>query len=196
MNLAVDLDSTLADIHGFILPFVSAELGEIIRLGQITDWNWLGDFVGIERAGEIYTRFWEYVKSPDDIKPTEPHLSETVGLIRQRVKSVDIVTAHPESCRPNITVWLHYYGIPFDKLVLSGSTSKGELAYDAYVDDNPLLPLEVPSGRTVFLYDQLWNRMIRPTDYPFIRVIRVYSIMDVLAVLRSENSEYSRWKQR
>jgi hypothetical protein len=140
---------------------------------NVNRWDWVTEFV--KDGVETYRDFWLNY-DVEDVEPTERDLAETTEKIQIKFDGMDIVTAHPENSRENITRWLTENGIHYDNLILSGLTDKATLPYRYYIDDSPNLAKNLRgSGKFLYLYDQLWNRNI--SGY---WLIRIRTLRDVL----------------
>jgi len=166
MTLACDLDGVLANLHTVILQDVSLLVGRAVTLNAITEFNWWTQHFDEDVGRKILDRYihaWDYY-DPDAIEPYERDLATITFELRECFDGLDIVTQHPESCRDRIQKWLCRWDVNYDRLFLVGNTDKATLDYYDYIDDNPLLAesLKRDPTKELYLYDQPWNRMVRP----------------------------------
>lgn len=158
-RIALDLDSVLADtMHPFI-----EELSRIkktqYRKDDIKNWN-IDELFGITRLDVLH--ILNFIWNDDNwerIPPTEDFLGEKVNALKKYGK-VDILTVIPENQVENSKKWLVYHGIPYDNYVrVPEGMKKSDFDYDVFIDDSLSNAEDIAnSGRTVFLYDQPWNR--------------------------------------
>lgn len=171
--LALDLDSTLANIHPVAFELLEGPENDY-SVEQVTDWEW-----GVREFGEAayLSALWNvWTLRPDEVQPYEDDIAETVSQLREDFE-VHIVTAHPDhmGISEGKQNWVDEQGIPYDRFrpVCMG-VSKSQLDYHVLVDDKPTVPEEADRFQRVYMFDQPYNAHAEG-DY-----IRVESVNEVL----------------
>lgn len=178
LNIAMDVEGVLADIHTLFLNKYNEQHGtkltkedidtytEFPRKFNMTMEEWLG------QTDVMWDKKW------DSIPTIEQRIEEKMAMLNER-HNVDIVTARVAIM--GVKKWLKKHRIQYGKLIYSAK--KGALDYDIYVDDSPLLYLELFSNKHQLLYSQPWNRSL---DVSRIRnVTRVDSFDEIVEKLYS-----------
>jgi len=176
-KIALDLDSVLAETTVLWAREISRRKRKEIRKEDLVSWD-LTELVGISDSEkmEIFDLIWSD-ENWKKIPPTETRLSEKVNMLREYGK-VDIVTVRPKNQIENTKRWLAYHKITYDdyRLVPEGM-NKSDLDYDIFIDDSPLNARRIMKlGKTIFLYDQPWNRELNGC-------IRVRTLSEVIRYL-------------
>ena len=146
MKIALDLDGTLADLHG-----------AMIRHSEYEDHHfdswYKPDFnTFLSEASTVWDDYWW------DINPVEPNLCEKTALLTAD-HTVDIVTNTVGSDEATIS-WLDKYGISYRDIVRPSQEgmSKSEMEYEVYIDDKPSMGGEV---NMLYIPDRRWNQEVR-----------------------------------
>lgn len=162
MRIAIDMDSTLAEVTG---PTYERMGVHDITHDDITEWDHsdidtpyhVSDWV--EKLHEIWAN------DPLHFPLNDETVVHSVQALYAHPKStVEVVTQQPKNERvlDGKAVWLAEHNIPYDDLVgVPMDMSKAELDYHVYVDDKPSLPSSVQElcpQSTVYLYDMPYNR--------------------------------------
>jgi hypothetical protein len=179
----MDLDNVIANIHTAILPIFSAKMGKPYLPSKITGWGW-GAKDEVPGAESTYVNIWSMVDT-EDIDPQERNVGELLHRIKFHVDRLDIVTAHPDSCRDNILKWLERWRILpyecYDLLIPTNGNPKEKMGYDLYVDDCAELFPKLNKDQIMIVYDQPWNRGLEYIE--FNRVFRIESLATVPQIL-------------
>jgi uncharacterized HAD superfamily protein len=183
LNVALDLDGVLADLHSVLLEKFSQVVNRRVTADMITRWDIAESFK--PGLASSYDSAWEYYRA-EQISSYEANVGLLVDQIRKSA-SVDIVTAHAESSRSNIERWLALNHVGYRKLMLVGEgdgTHKLSMSHqcNVFIDDNPNLAQKALKGTFVFLYSQPWNQQVRTSDRDSI-VLRIHSLREVPELL-------------
>jgi 5'(3')-deoxyribonucleotidase len=164
-HLALDFDSVLAATQHVAFDLMLGPDHDY-SYDDIEDWEW-----GFRQFGKnrYLSALWHaWTLRPSEIEPMEENLSQKVAALHSKY-NVHIVTAHPD--HPGISEgkqqWLAEHGIGHEDFVVVNMTSKSELGYDVFIDDNPNLPPECDDDQTVYLRDQPYNQ---DADGDYIRI--------------------------
>ena len=149
MNIALDLDGVLADLHSAIVQHTDYTVEDFKTYGQWDDKQHFYD-----EAARVWT------EETQSVTPTESNIGwMTVALGHEH--DIDIVT---QTIAPNDVVedWLDTYGVEYSDIVRPPDGKyKDILDYDAFIDDNPYLAGDVDVH---YLIDQPWNQQIDQDD--------------------------------
>ncbi len=188
MRIALDMDSVLADILPVTAQVINEKLGTNLTTVETEQWMFL-EKLGLKGVTypEIFEETW---KRWEQIKPMEHGLAqfsrELMGL-----GEVDIVTAaggyKSEEARVK---WLQKYDVMYHDIVVvpmhgksaSGLTSKLELPYDIWIDDNPEdTKAALSSDKRFLVYDRKHNRDIDTSKSP--NVTRIRTLRTAVAII-------------
>lgn len=159
-TLALDLDGTLAATHDIAFDLMlGPDHGYTYE--DIESWQWGLDEFG---AARFLSAIWHsWTLRVDDIRPTEPNISEKVRRLNEGY-TVDVVTANPDhmGIDDGKEYWLDKHGIEYRELIhVPPAQSKGQyFEYDVFVDDKPALPSRVGNGREVWLKAYPYNKNV------------------------------------
>lgn len=156
MNIALDLESTLAEVATAFRDEYENRTGE--RPGIWTKWNFDDAEFSADEFFEITTSLWKH--EPLSIPAIERDVSNKTLRLHKMADRLDIVTGR-RGVTDGIEAWLRHQGVQYDDLVVVGQqTDKSALNYDVYIDDAPQHVHAVNETQTLFLYDQPHNRVI------------------------------------
>jgi uncharacterized HAD superfamily protein len=156
MNIALDLESTLAEVATAFRNEYENRNGE--RPGVWTEWNFDDAEFSTDEFFEITTSLWKHESL--SIPAIERNVSEKTLRLHKMANRLDIVTGR-RGVTDGIEAWLRHQGVQYDDLVVVGQqTDKAELNYDVYIDDAPQHVNSVKDDQTLFLYDRPHNRVI------------------------------------
>lgn len=127
------------------------------------------------------------------LEPMEQDMSQKTKML-QKLGTMDIVTNASPDVEPQLTKWLKYHYIHYDKLIFS--SNKWELDYDVFIDDSPSNIQKIfGAGKIALVYNHAWNRGIQDissmTGIHFYcggiqRVYNMYHAIDVLRKLHEQ----------
>ncbi len=140
MHLAVDLDGTLADIHGPAIQR-SPEL-DAYRPNEFGQSEW-------DEYRHRSQNVWH--NHSDEISPVEPCVPKVMQELADSHR-ITILT-HRRNVDEQIRTWLDREGVPYDDLHPT-ARPKAEFDADAYIDDNPVEHAET----VVILRSRPWNQ--------------------------------------
>lgn len=162
VRVSLDLESVLADVHGYMLEVYNEEFGTSYTRSDIDSWEWVREEIDWVDFNRIVNTGWEDRR--DEVSPMEPGLDETVAeLANTPGIHVDIVTART-GVETEMQDWLETHGITAYESFLSTTRSKADLGYDFYIDDRPGLADDLGSGQLQFLIEGPHNRGARDHD--------------------------------
>ena len=178
MNIALDLDGTLADIIGLWLAEYNKRSRERLDYHSITKWDFW------TRLGYTPNRFFRELsncwKRWRNIKPIEDKVGDAVNALH-KFGRVDIVTARDPESSIYAKAWLKHHNIKYDQFVLvARGSDKAYLNYDIFIDDSPVNAKKISNfDKMVLLYDQPWNRDVREVN----NIIRIKQLADALDLI-------------
>ena len=149
MNIALDLDGVLADLHSAIVQHTDYSVEDFKTYGQWDDKEHF--YTEAERVWTDET--WS-------VEPTESNIG-WMSVALNKHHDVDIVT---RTVAPDdvVETWLDEYGVEYGSIVRPPDGEyKNSLEYDVYIDDNPYLAGEVD---VQYLIDRPWNQTIPAED--------------------------------
>lgn len=145
MNIAVDLDGVLADIHRPTADRSDRLTWEQVASRNFTDEDW-------DEYRHVSQNLWH--NHWDQIPLVEEGVVEEMERLAQQ-HTVTILT-HRCNVDSSIEQWLADNGIHYHELIATHE-DKETFGYDFYIDDNPLEARHL-------LRDQPWNRHIETTN--------------------------------
>lgn len=158
MIIALDLDSTLAEIMPIYCKIVKEQFGFSFTKEQIDRWSFWEDHIGLDNMWRIFREVWVRWY---EIEPEDPNEGEVLYQAIDRGYEISIITATQKENLHYVYQWLEEWDIPYHSLIaLFNGQSKFWYPFDAIIDDNPAMAEEARyyPDRKVFLYDQPWNR--------------------------------------
>ncbi|MEM4642034.1 MAG: hypothetical protein QXF36_02525 [Candidatus Caldarchaeum sp.] len=161
MKIALDVDGVLADLAGMIIRLYEEDTGHRISRDMITEWEfWVKLSMTRQEFIDLITRSW---RRWTELQPIEDDVAEDVEQLN-KVGDVDILTQRPAETVEYVKQWLKQHGIKYRRFMwVPLKASKTSFIYDVYIDDSPHLAEKLANTRrTVFLYDQNWNRRVKP----------------------------------
>lgn len=166
MNIGIDVDGVLADIHAATLPLVKKYTGTHIEKPDISHWYYVSEEAGIPNWTfiRIMAEAWQDFKN---VPLEETGISDSLSQLMRRGHHVTIVTQRTRETFANVCLWLDMHRIPYDDLVFSsGTLDKLTFPIDVLVDDSPRIMHTARHSpeKKLFLRDQPWNRDV--TDVP------------------------------
>lgn len=147
MNVALDLDGTIADLQSALMRYMG------YHVSSFDQWN-KADY---EQFMADARHVWD-----DDscyVPLTEPNIGLTVEELQSVVDGVDIVTNTAGSIDA-VNAWLAQHDVEYDRLIhgVRSGRSKQSYDYDMYIDDKPGMAGTVP---VQYMPNRSWNDTIR-----------------------------------
>jgi len=172
MKIALDLESTLADIR---TPFRDEyERRNGWRPSEADEWNFKNNEFTVREFLEITGSNWKH--RTNEIPVTEKGLMAKTHEIYELADQLDVVTAR-KGHRGRMQAWLNTKGILFDDFIVApGQEEKADLGYDVYIDDCPKHANSLNNSQRLLLYDQPYNQHVVESN----AVIRINSLSDAL----------------
>jgi 5'(3')-deoxyribonucleotidase len=182
MRIGVDLDSVLADLTlAMVYVWNSEHPSQRIENKDWDCWH-METKLGISRSEfyRILTRAWS---NWGHMPLMEPDVAASMKRLR-RLGPVSIVSNRSGNTHHYVAQWLVSNGIPYDALVLDGSSpaSKWDYPIDVLVDDNPKHALDIPAGKVLYLRSHPWNQEVPPHH----RIVRVATLAEAVTRLQEE----------
>ena len=186
MNIAMDFDdvlcNTLKKWIGIFNEKYSAKYDGLkfsySRITEFSFWNRYG--ITHEDAWQIFQECWEQW---DTMEPTEFMLHQKTKNISEMCDTLDVVTANNIKNMGYLEQFLQKHEIAYDDIICK--ENKEELPYDIFIDDSPINAEKIfDAGKTVFLYNQPWNRDITQTQTPNASLKRAYSLDHVMHTIQ------------
>lgn len=167
--LAVDLDSTLADIMPIFCKLADHYYGVERQPSEVDNWNYWIPIIGEPAMWQIFRDIWVYHwESIQLCDPRAPvSLVKALGMGYQ----ISIITSMQRDNIPHAVDWLNKYRIPYGSIIaLHKFQNKADYPWTAIIDDNPRMATNYIGPRKIFLYDQPWNRAVETTRANVYRV--------------------------
>jgi 5'(3')-deoxyribonucleotidase len=183
LRIALDMDSVLANISVVTNKVMSELEGKPVDVTSVP-WLFL-KHLGLEAKYKYPDIFQEVWKRWAQIPPCEAEVGRLTWALN-KIGIVDIVTAaggyESEKERKE---WLAKNKISCNQMVVVPMhSSKLDLDYDIWVDDNPNdVRAAILRHKQLFVYDQPWNRDI-PT--PTMTVTRIRTLKTAIIVLKGK----------
>lgn len=191
-KVAVDVDSTLAEVHEIMIELYNARKGKSYTVKDHTDW----DFKAIESSYEemmvLYSEAWRdhhrRIKFLGNIHSLAK-LSDSYSLeiLTTRSPDNDGVTG---GTVPGLKVWLAMHKLDsLPLIVCPPHRSKADMDYQIYIDDSPTLAAEIEKrpGKVMLLIDRPYNRRLKDSE-SVIRVRDIEAACELLASLATQVS--------
>ena len=167
LRIAVDFDSTLADMHGLMLPLLNFKNGTHYTKADMVHWDVLkndgfaDDFYSIlDQFNSLHLR--------RAMPPESPYATASVKWLMKQGHEVVVLTANPHESKKTMEDWLFGHGIDCEVRPLGKvhAAKKLEERFDLYIDDSPhlaeaVLGLPLNDPRHLLLVGQPWNRHLR-----------------------------------
>lgn len=189
MSIAVDFDCVLSDTVKKWVQIFNQDYSEKYNLhlsyNQIKEWDFHEGF-GITKddSREIFNQCWMKWNS---LEPTEFMLSHKTKTLSDMYDGLDVVTAVNPIHEESVKKFLKKYKIKYDKIVFS--ENKEELDYVIFIDDSPDNAKKMfDCGKSVLLYNQLWNIDIENKQEKSIHLSRVYSLDHTIQLLQNKKN--------
>lgn len=146
MDIAIDMEGTLAEIHTPYLKYHNIKYETNYSLQDLV-WDFKGTNINDDEFTEITKKLWRIniLKIP----PTERSLSKYINRVNERY-NLDIVTAR-KGCEDEMQEWLERQDIKYRNFI--ANENKNELDYDIFVEDDP----NIDTSRLI-LYKRPWNK--------------------------------------
>ncbi len=145
--IGIDWNSTLQN-----------QIGEICHRTCLTpaDFNQWDPQLG-SRCGMTEAAFTEWAWGDESIQAmAEPYPGAVAGVKRMKEGGATIWIVTSTSCPMLVQPWLRRWGIPFDRVILTGD--KASVEWDLLIDDNPFtLAALQAGGRRVLRHRLPWN---------------------------------------
>lgn len=188
MLVGIDVDGVLADLVGGVSAYAAEHLpGKAFSVEQVTNWRFLDDRFGREEAYALIEKVWTQWQRY--IKPLEPghEVNNALAQLRRRgtMHKAVIITKESRPAHRHVLEFLASHAITYDGIVmLDYRTDKLEYPVDVLIDDNPACVAEARDypRKTLFLYDQPWNRSLGGMEWPR-NAVRVSSIGEAVAAI-------------
>ena len=187
MNIAVDIDGTLANtpkkwIEIFNRDYAAKYRGLQLSYTQLTEFHFYKKF-GITHD-DLYRIFAKCWKSPYMIEPTEFMLGQKTRKMSELCGTLDIVTANNPTKRRYLEAFLQRHKIRYQEIIFE--ENKERLDYDIFIDDSPINAARIfDAGKSVFLYNQPWNRNVTPKMAKGAHLTRVHGIDHAIHILQN-----------
>ena len=177
-RVAVDVDGTLADVMPMWVKIYNEKYNKNLDYKSITRWEfWSSLGISSREFFRIFSKAWSRW---EDIQPTEENIAQSIEALNQ-LYLVDIVTGRTKDTLKFVKNWLQKHRIQYNHFVaVPFWQHKIHLPYDLYIDDSPdLAKLAARNQKTVLLYNQPWNSMVR--EGPWIK--RINNLGEVVKTL-------------
>lgn len=167
-SIGVDVDGSLADIHGSFVQDYNRKYEDNISVEDIDHWMWPYEVVGKKEFLEMTETIW----SDREIDPLcSP---EEFARLTEQYR-VHIVTARYHGAE-HIEEWLKNNGFTGYSSFRFDVSDKSSLGLDEYFDDNPNMADSIDSDQQLHLFNQPWNRNVGKLE----NVNHVRSLDDVV----------------
>jgi len=187
MKIALDFDGVLCNtIQKWIVIFnmhYSAKYDNLkLSYNQITKFDFYKSYsITHEDSRQIFAQCWE---KWDELYPTEFFLEQKTKKLSELCDVMDIVTANNESNKKYLEKFLQKYNVAYDNIIFE--ENKEKLYYDVTIDDSPINAQRIfDAGKSVFLYNQPWNRNITSQNTENDYLNRVYSLDHLIHILEN-----------
>lgn len=187
LTIALDLEGTIADVHGSYFEDFNKEHGTNYKPGNIEGW----DFEGIEHSDINVGKYIEetmekWKEDHGEIKPIEAGSDRYVREISDE-HTIDIVTERLE-CDESLRDWLESYGLEqerdYRKLIVTEDKSQLKKEYDIYVDDNPNIDAD-----NIIIFHRPYNSR---ANFP----IRIFSLAELPVMFNNYEDEVRKLMDR
>jgi len=147
MNVALDLDGTIADLRSALIRDMNYELSAFQQWVKADYEQFMADARHVWDDAHCY------------VPPTEPNIGLTVGELQSVVDTVDIVTNTAGSIDA-VNAWLAKHDVEYNRLIhgVRSGRSKQSYDYDVYIDDKPGMAGTVP---VQYMPNRPWNDTVR-----------------------------------
>jgi uncharacterized HAD superfamily protein len=175
-RICLDFDGTIAKTHDLTCHLFNWRFGTQVKPEDIDRFDFWED----RGLGKEFWAIWDLMDSARlrlAAPPYDGHLAAVLQVWDMQKKNVNLVTCNEESARLTILDWLQLHifrGEPCHPMKIFclgrfGGRRKLELAYDIYIDDHPVLAVEIVRhpGKMLYLADAPYNRDV--PDGPQVR---------------------------
>lgn len=175
MNVALDIESTLADVA---TPFRNEyENRHGVRPEPWEEWDFEDAQFSFSDFMEITTSNWKHHLNA--IPAMENGVMPKVHAIRELTDKVDIVTGRSGIDR-QLRAWLDTKGVVYDNFVtVDSQEEKAEIGYQVLIDDCPKHVDNIYADQTLLLYNQPYNQHIKTGEME--NVTRINSLTDAIS---------------
>ncbi len=161
--LAVDIDSTIADITTPLLDLIRRDLGKNVAKGEMAQRSveeLVGDLDKLHRLRELV---WA---DPDGIPLVDPDIPRILAALQSKYE-IHILTATLGD-EATVRQWLADHNVPYDKYVhVPLETDKKDYNADVFIDDNYAVAAEISArNKRVLLVKQPWNEALAKIHTP------------------------------
>ncbi len=168
-KVAIDIDGTLASIHGLMIERLNKAKGTNFTLEDCKDWGFKSIGSSYAEMMQIYVELWrerwKEIPFTVDINLINSLADYyTVHLLTSRSASEDGLTAGTVDA---LNEWRNMHGIGEDKIHLvlcpPARDKSTNFDYDVYIDDSPSLARSIQHNTRqakLFLVDSPYNRHI------------------------------------
>jgi uncharacterized HAD superfamily protein len=162
--LAVDVDSTIADITAPLLDLIKKEFGKDITREDMTEHDM--ENVLHEPKDKLH-KLLEFVwAEPDKIPLVDPDIPGVLAALQSKYE-IHILTATLGD-EATVKKWLADHNIPYDKYVhVNLPTDKQNYNADVFIDDDYEVVAAVSAkGKRALLVKQPWNAILAKIHTP------------------------------
>ncbi len=186
--MALDFDGVLCDTIQKWIEIFNADYSAKYDNLKLS-YNQVTEFYFYKRYGitdgdalQIFTQCWE---SWDELTPTEFSLQQKTRTLSELCDGVDIVTANvPDPQKEYLEKFLQKYSITYNDIIFE--EDKESLHHDTFIDDSSINAQKTyDAGKSVFLYNQPWNRDIRLQRTKKNHMTRAYSLDHIICILQN-----------
>lgn len=149
-SIGVDVDGSLADIHGAFVQSYNERYNESISIEDIDYWMWPYEVVGKQEFLQMTEEIWASGEIQPLCRPEQfSRLTEEYD--------VHVVTARHRGAE-YIEDWMKENGLTGYSSFRSDVSNKPSIGLDEYYDDNPNMASTIDSDQQLHLVKQPWNR--------------------------------------
>lgn len=164
MKIAVDVDGVIFDLVDAFLNIFNHKFHTNYKRNDITQWEFYKDWKVSEN--QVYEIFYQIYEG----KIPAPLIDKSIPVFLKRINNhhhVDILSARNSNFKSQLKAQLQNHniimGISYNDIILVNEKPydlKLKHRYEIYIDDNPNLvdPIKKMETKTLFLYDQPWNK--------------------------------------
>ena len=188
MSIAVDFDGVLSNtikkwIQIFNIHYTKKYDNLQLSYNKIAQWDFYKMYnITHDDSREIFAQCW---KDWNSLEPTELMLSQKTNILSKLCNGLDIVTANNPINKEYIEKFLQKHKIKYDSIIFS--ENKEELNYNVFIDDSPINATKIfDAEKSIFLYNQPWNRNITPKKTDAAHLNRVYGLDHAIHLLQNK----------